>query len=683
MTNAHQIKLGLSSTKAADLKKWALPRLQPFLPLDALSLSETLSYALSLPNPEAAADHWRGLLGEDGAALEFISGFGLRFSRLLAEQGTGSNGGTALPARAAAPPVGWDHVPAVSRRVQKQKPALGAYKQMPRRPGEGTGFPQNEQDEVTFRAYRKEDSHENFLQTSAPSSKPSSGTSTPQKQRSRLADSLAVSDQASNAAPPFTAPPTPSSVSKPPTKADPSSIQPSPTISRSVTAPKQPPSARTPLISDPDAHVPKPLKKNKKTPSTRHPATATLKFTGGKQMHAPAPSQLSDLDQTIRALELQAQNPPLPTTTATSTSKSSPNTSTTTTADPTTAAAAALAARHCNCMATRHPLLTAIPNCLACGQIICVKQGLGPCVSCGSPLLAPEQLQGMLRALREERGKERMGVHNGSGNNHGGGGGGSGNSRSARNSGRASPMPNSKPTHDPLLTSISNPAATTTLSAAEAHRDRLLSYQRETTSRTTIRDEAADYDATPTGPAGNRWLDVRERALALRKQQRILAEREWEGSGEWEKRRVVVALEGEEGGKLKGVRRMEEIERPDFAAEAEEALQGDEDGAQGGEPSSAAWEEKNEGNDKDKGKGKAKRDMHANPLGKRLIVPIWRPANAVPVEQDPGTEEERKAAREERRKERRAARGQAWSRIQDGPADDEEEWDAGEGGLAA
>ncbi|EQL03911.1 C2HC5 finger protein [Ophiocordyceps sinensis CO18] len=64
--------------------------------------------------------------------------------------------------------------------------------------------------------------------------------------------------------------------------------------------------------------------------------------------------------------------------------------------------------RKCNCVATRHPLQSAAPNCLSCGKVICIKEGLGQCTFCGSPLLNADEAQAMLRELKDERGRERM-----------------------------------------------------------------------------------------------------------------------------------------------------------------------------------------------------------------------------------------------------------------------------------
>src|SRR4051812_26047882 len=63
-------------------------------------------------------------------------------------------------------------------------------------------------------------------------------------------------------------------------------------------------------------------------------------------------------------------------------------------------------------MATRHALLAAAPNCLNCGKIICVKEGLAPCTFCRNPLLSHDEILSMIRFLKDERGKEKMAANN-------------------------------------------------------------------------------------------------------------------------------------------------------------------------------------------------------------------------------------------------------------------------------
>jgi hypothetical protein len=141
-------------------------------------------------------------------------------------------------------------------------------------------------------------------------------------------------------------------------------------------APRPTPSAAGRLISD----LPPP--KSRSTPSSRSstPAPKTkVNISGGTAMHG-ASTALSDLDDAIRTLEM--------TTNPSQTSDGS--------------------VRDCNCVAARHPLLVAAPNCLNCGKVVCVKQGLGPCTFCGMPLLSSAEVQSMIRELRDERGREKM-----------------------------------------------------------------------------------------------------------------------------------------------------------------------------------------------------------------------------------------------------------------------------------
>ena len=271
------------------------------------------------------------------------------------------------------------------------------------------------------------------------------------------------------------------------------------------------------------------------TPRSSSPATAQPKakvnIAGGQSMSGS--STLSDLDAAIRSLELQT-NPTI-------------------SSDP--------ASRAFNCMATIHPLLAAAPNCLSCGQIICLKQGLGPCTSCGAPLLAPEDVASMLRLLKDERGRERQAE---------------GNKAHRRAEIAAKPRAfsgrdflSSKPTAPPLPSPLAaDPAAA---EAAQAHRDKLLNFQAQNARRTTVHDEAADFalpvlDASGSGyRAGNAWASPAERAMEIKRAQRALREFEFNSRPEWEKKKIVASIDVVKG---KVVRRFveqkyEEKEEPD------------------------------------------------------------------------------------------------------------------------
>ncbi|EON68792.1 hypothetical protein W97_08050 [Coniosporium apollinis CBS 100218] len=286
-----------------------------------------------------------------------------------------------------------------------------------------------------------------------------------------------------------------------------------------VPTPKPPPSAAGPLISD--------IKSNSR-PSSRQaspapkPSAAKTKvaITGGTSMHGSS-STLSDLDSAIRALEIQT-NPSLSTSSREDTLK-----------------------RRCNCMATRHPLLAAAPNCLSCGKIICVKEGLGPCTFCERPLLSQSEIQGMVRVLKEERGREKMDANNLA-------------QRRAEVSKAPRAFTSVSGAASPVVSRPGTPTSDSErLSAALAHRDKLLDYQAQNARRTRIHDEAADFETPSSGQS--MWASPAERALQLKRQQKVLREQEWSARPEWEKRKVVASIDLV-GGKV--VKRMERAERP-------------------------------------------------------------------------------------------------------------------------
>lgn len=291
---------------------------------------------------------------------------------------------------------------------------------------------------------------------------------------------------------------------------------------------KPPPSAAGQLVSD--TLAPKKTASRTSSPAPK----AKVNIAGGTAMHG-ASTALSDLDSAIKALEIQT-NPSL--------------------------SSADDAKRQCNCMATRHPLLDIAPNCLNCGKIICVKQGLGPCTFCHTPLMSSDDLSKILRVLKDERGEERMRVNNAS---HKKADVSVGKARAftgreflaqAGSSARSSPL-SSAPASD-----AEEDDAT---SKAKAHRDKLLNFQANNARRTQIHDEAADYDTPSSGT--NMWASPQERAQQLKKQQRVLREMEWNARPEYEKRQVVASIDIK-GGKV--VRRMAEVEKPNFDDEQDE-----------------------------------------------------------------------------------------------------------------
>lgn len=122
----------------------------------------------------------------------------------------------------------------------------------------------------------------------------------------------------------------------------------------------------------------------------------------------------------------------------------------------------------------------------------------------------------MIRELRAERGQEKMRAHN----------------ESVTHRDHMGPGPGSG------LDSGSSPSK---LDAARAHRDKLLAFQAQNARRTRVVDEAADFE-TPN-VASTLWMTPAQRALALKKQQRVQREMEEKARPEWEKKKTVLSLD--------------------------------------------------------------------------------------------------------------------------------------------
>lgn len=210
----------------------------------------------------------------------------------------------------------------------------------------------------------------------------------------------------------------------------------------------------------------------------------------------------------------------------------------------------------------------------------------------------------MIRELRAERGQEKMRAHNESVHREGGPGMGSG--------------------------------APSKLDAAKAHRDKLLAFQAQNAKRTRVVDEAADFE-TPN-VASTLWMTPAQRALALKKQQRIMREMEEKARPEWEKKKTIMSLDIK-GGK---VRRVYQSAGPaETGPSAEE------------EAEARAEEELGDGENRESS-GKA---FSHNPLlaAGGLLRPVWKSADG----------EQADTARKERK--------QTWRRVQD-DNDDNEQW---------
>ncbi|CAM1510911.1 Fc.00g084240.m01.CDS01 [Cosmosporella sp. VM-42] len=289
-------------------------------------------------------------------------------------------------------------------------------------------------------------------------------------------------------------------------------------VSRSNTpkpAPKQQPAPKQHasagyLIGDGPSKA-KPKSNPVSRSSTPKPSgnSTKISISGGLPM-AGASTAIADLDAAIRALEITT-NPTL----------DNPK------------------ARKCNCVATRHPLQGAAPNCLSCGKVVCMKEGLGPCTFCGTPLLKPDDVQAMMRELKDERGRERMTLNR---------------EANRRADVAKTPAPFTQPRGN------ESPSVSDAEAKAREHRDKLLGFQAQNARRTTVRDEAADFDVSGAiSGMGSMWASPEERAKELKRQQKIMREMEWNARPDYEKRKQIISIDLV-GGKV--VRKMATVERP-------------------------------------------------------------------------------------------------------------------------
>jgi len=506
---------------ASTLESWAVPRLQQLLPLDEDSLKQIITYTDTLPK-DVAAEHLKNMLGDSPQAFEFISTFNMRRQR-APNQAAPKPSPTQQQASSSNNATPRTASPASGNELPKAKPR----QQKKKANIHALPARQVEDHGNVSGAYRKRQEEDYTSRPARPSHK------------QQVADNLALRQQ------------------KPDAKQMPLITDSAALTTKPITS-KPPPSAAGQLISDSLA----PPSKKGSAASSRHasPAPKTkINLTGGTAMHG-ASTALSDLDSAIRALEIQT-NPSLASDSPADAKK-----------------------RNCNCMATRHPLLDMAPNCLSCGKVICLKQGLGPCTFCGSPIISNEEISKVLRILKDERGEEKMKANNAS---HKKADVASGKARAFTGReflSQASSLSSAKPSP------LSSAAASEDEDAkdkARAHRDRLLNFQANNARRTQIHDEAADYEIPTTGTS--MWASPQERAQQLKKQQRMLREMNWNARPEYEKRQMVASIDLK-GGKI--VRRMAEVEKPDFSADDEEE---EEDGGfqapapEGGKPGEGAF----------------------------------------------------------------------------------------------
>lgn len=309
--------------------------------------------------------------------------------------------------------------------------------------------------------------------------------------------------------------------------------KPSRSLANNLVLTNTPAAIQAPVVQQ---HTQEPMQIPQPAPSPTTSTKTKVTIAGGTAMHG-ASTALNDLDAAIKSLEVQT-NPKLTSLTS----------------------AEATARRRCNCMATRHPLLSVAPNCLGCGKIICIKEGLGPCTFCAHQILSSDELHSVLRVLKEERGQEKMAANN-----------------ALHKRAEISAKPRAFTGREFIASTSTRSASPFTdvspenkvdsgLANAKEHRDRLLAFQAQNAKRTRIHDEAADFDIPSAGT--NMWASPQERAKQLKQQQKVMREMELSNLPEYEKRKKQVMSIDIVGNKV--VKRMVTEKAPTMVEDDEE-----------------------------------------------------------------------------------------------------------------
>ncbi|KAL0088085.1 putative zinc finger motif, C2HC5-type-domain-containing protein [Phycomyces blakesleeanus] len=157
----------------------------------------------------------------------------------------------------------------------------------------------------------------------------------------------------------------------------------------------------------------------------------------------------------------------------------------------------------CQCQATKHPLLDIAPNCLNCGKIICTLEGPGPCTFCGTEVLSKEQEVHLISEAKKKRAELK-------------------NQQNQQQQPRRVKNPVRKHGYASMLSGDFGSGQTTqeeeeAQRRAEEHKEKLLSFQKTSSKRNTVIDQAADL-VLPIDQASS-WASPQERASMLKKQQ--------------------------------------------------------------------------------------------------------------------------------------------------------------------
>ncbi|KAG0312134.1 hypothetical protein BGZ99_009678 [Dissophora globulifera] len=173
----------------------------------------------------------------------------------------------------------------------------------------------------------------------------------------------------------------------------------------------------------------------------------------------------------------------------------------------------------CYCLATKHKLNVFAPNCLKCGKIICALEGPGPCTFCGNPVVSIDQQQAMVLELKREKAvlakqramatskkKAKASAVSTAGYASKLGGGMSAATGAA---GGWVELDRSQNNSSNGMTEDEELEEAMKASLAQAHKEKLLEYDRTSARRSHVIDQATDF--VLPGDRPNLWLTEDER----------------------------------------------------------------------------------------------------------------------------------------------------------------------------
>ncbi|WBW70752.1 thyroid receptor interacting protein-like protein, transcription coactivator [Schizosaccharomyces osmophilus] len=164
--------------------------------------------------------------------------------------------------------------------------------------------------------------------------------------------------------------------------------------------------------------------------------------------------------------------------------------------------------RSCDCQGRKHPLNEAAPNCLNCGKIICMLEGMGPCTFCKAPVISKTQQLELLQELKKAGSDIKQAANQKTKSKH-----------------SSSKHQFQKLNNSSIHSIFIDPKQLEQKAIeAEQRKNVLLNFDRTAAQRTKIIDEAADFD--PTTLASDTWASPAEKALNLVKMQQALSQKE-------------------------------------------------------------------------------------------------------------------------------------------------------------